>query len=188
MLIEFDVQGQPMAQPRVKARNAGGFIKIYTPSIADKWKAAVGETAKASIMEPIKEPCFVSLDFRFTRPKCHFGTGKNSTRLKPAAPMIHSQKPDIDNLVKAVLDGMVKFGALKDDDIVVGTLAIKGWEGDKGPGVSVSITSWAEIAHAISRINPQPVELFSLGLSCQPSIVSMANLGTVSQLQGSGLG
>lgn len=54
---------------------------------------------------PMSGPVIVrSLVFRFERPKSHFGTGRNEGCLKPSAPMRHTAKPDIDNLIKFLFD------------------------------------------------------------------------------------
>lgn len=62
---------------------------------------------------PISGPVIVkSLVFRFERPKSHFGAGKNADKLKPSAPIHHTSKPDIDNLIKFLFDcanGIVFF-------------------------------------------------------------------------------
>ena len=54
------------------------------------------------------------------RPKNHYGTGKNSDKLKKSAPQIyHSKKPDIDNLTKIYLDAMEKAEYFYNDSQVV---------------------------------------------------------------------
>ena len=49
------------------------------------------------------------------RPKKHFRTGKYSKVLKNNAPMLHSVKPDADNLAKLVLDVLENAGFYKND-------------------------------------------------------------------------
>jgi Holliday junction resolvase RusA-like endonuclease len=64
--------------------------------------------------------------FIFERPKSHFGTGKNSNKLKSSAPAHHIQPPDCDNLKKIVADclnGLV----YKDDSQIVTAVISKKW-------------------------------------------------------------
>ena len=40
------------------------------------------------------------MNFRFVRPKSHYGTGRNAKKLKPSAPPHHTQKPDATKLLR----------------------------------------------------------------------------------------
>lgn len=63
-------------------------------------------------------PLHVDLEFRLSRPKGHYGTGRNERRLKPSAPEHPAGKPDIDKLARAVLDAL-KLVVWTDDAQVV---------------------------------------------------------------------
>ncbi len=52
--------------------------------------------------------------FLFPRPRCDYGTGKNSGTLKAGAPQQYIKNPDLDKLVRGVLDGL--SGVLFADD------------------------------------------------------------------------
>lgn len=54
--------------------------------------------------EPTRGGATVMLRFYFPHNKGHFGTGKNSSRLKDSAPVDMTTKPDVDKLARAVLD------------------------------------------------------------------------------------
>lgn len=123
--IEFFAVGTPKGQPRPRAfaRNFGGKwqARIFEAGTAEAWKSQVTIAAQAHIpAEPIEGPIRVDLTFVFERPKNHFGSGKNSTRLKEGAPKYHTSKPDRDNLDKAVLDALTTLGFWRDDAQVVG--------------------------------------------------------------------
>lgn len=76
---------------------------------------------------PVSGPVEVTLTFYLTRPKSHYGTGRNAGTLKPKAPKEHIQKPDIDKLTRAVLDSL--SGRLFHDDSQVSTVtAVKVWQ------------------------------------------------------------
>jgi crossover junction endodeoxyribonuclease RusA len=80
----------------------------------------------------------VSMVFYMPRPKKHYRTGKFSHILKDDSPSWHTNKPDRDNLEKAVLDCMTKAGVLKDDSFVCTGYIEKVWSDDKS-GVYIKI-------------------------------------------------
>lgn len=128
--ITFDVKGEPKGQPRVHAfaRKMGTkyVARMYTPDSANDWKGNIGYWAREHIpADPISVPVRVRLECNFTRPKSHFGTGKNASTLKPAAPTCHTTKPDFDNVAKAALDALVNIGMLKDDCLVAEATVVK---------------------------------------------------------------
>lgn len=146
--IEFKVEGEAKAQPRVKARivetKTKDFVHIYTPNTANDWKKLVKDAALAAIGgTPLDGAVTVQLTFVFGRPKAHYGTGRNSDKLKSWAPSLHVQKPDVDNLAKAVLDALVDCKAMGDDARVISLNISKFWANDTGvarPGVLVQVT------------------------------------------------
>lgn len=117
MNYTFQVRGCPKGQPRAKAARIGGFIKMYTPNTANDFKAAVQAGAiEAGLMNKLLEgPIALELVFRLPRPKGHFGTGKNASRLKETAPHWHTSKPDLDNIEKALKDALSDIRVWRDD-------------------------------------------------------------------------
>jgi len=145
----FDVIGDPAPAPRPRAVSIGKHARIYVPSSADQWKHDVRAAAIVALGDwPLAAPGVaveVYLEFRFPRPKSHLRTGRFAGILKPRAPRQHTQKPDKDNLEKAVLDALGKFDGMPplvwcDDCQVVDGRTSKRWA-DPGeePGVSVAI-------------------------------------------------
>lgn len=53
---------------------------------------------------PLTGPIEMRMVFYLPRPRNHFGTGKNADVLKASAPSVPTVKPDVDKLVRAVLD------------------------------------------------------------------------------------
>ena len=110
----FFVPGTPAAQPRVRMVRSNGHV--YTPRSADAWKAAVRVAWRAEPRQPLEGPVRLSLNFFMPRPQYHF-TSKGA--LTAGAPVRHTVRPDIDNLVKAVMDALTDAGAWHDDCQIV---------------------------------------------------------------------
>lgn len=125
--IDFYVPGPPQPLKRHRMTRRG---RVYDPSADDKrvWM----ETARAFCpTEPMTGALEVELEFIMLRPKCHFGTGRNDGKLKPSAPKHHLHTPDLDNLVKFVLDAMNgKFYV--DDAQIVSITCNKTFSAEKG--------------------------------------------------------
>lgn len=100
-MIEIKVLGEPKALKR--HRMGRGFS--YDPSAGDKQTFAQIVQANAP-EEPLSIPLRVEMIFYFSRPKSHFGTGKNAGNVKPGMSLYHTARPDIDNLIKFVLDSL----------------------------------------------------------------------------------
>src|SRR5687768_7463494 len=115
-MIQFRVFGIPKGQPRVKACRRGAFAGVYDPGTADDWKTAIAaEALKHRPEAPLHAPCAIDLTFYMPRPKAHF---KKAGDVKPTAPQSHTSKPDLDNLVKAVMDSLNGLGIWLDDSQV----------------------------------------------------------------------
>lgn len=75
--------------------------------------------------DPLTGPVQVGLEFMFTRPKSHYGTGRNANRVKDSAPSRQTSYPDIDKAVRLVCDALVIAGVLRDDSQVAQVSAQK---------------------------------------------------------------
>ena len=114
MKIDFFVAGTPKAQPRVKAFVRGGHAGVYTPDGAESWKQAVRRETVANAPESaVAHPVRVSMDFFLSRPKAHY---KRDGSVKANSPVWHCKKPDLDNLIKAVVDAITDTQRVWMDD------------------------------------------------------------------------
>lgn len=152
-MLRIVVHGTPAPEPRPRSGKHGG---IYVPATADPWKHQVRAACVAALQVAglagadagrpwLGHPFAVELLFRFRRPACHYGAGRNATRLKPSAPSWHLQTPDGDNLAKSTLDALGAWDDLppllwaNDSQVVVHT-AMKAWaEPTQGEGAIVQV-------------------------------------------------
>ena len=91
---------------------------------------------------PTRDAVRVYVSFVFASPNGHFGTGRNAGVLKSSAPTNKVTRPDVDKLLRAVLDAITGI-VFMDDSQVVKAEASKvfgpgpeaiicvDWEGDK---------------------------------------------------------
>ena len=150
-VAEFFIEGLPAPSGSKNAfvvtPKSGKPRAVLAPASKGQkaWQKEVREQSEAAYKgEPIEGPVVVELEFVFTRPKSHYGTGKNSCKLKPSAPDFHIIKPDLDKLVRSTLDGMT--GVLfADDKQVVESTACKYYGGLNGCRVTIKDgeSSWA---------------------------------------------
>ena len=129
MVIDFCIHEDPIPLKRHKAVRRGNFIKMYDPSCKDK-KQFCALAIEHAPEEPIAEAIALSLVFTIKRPKSHYRAGKYSDILRDDAPIVHISKPDIDNLVKFVLDAL--NGAFWKDDTFVNEISASKWYGKTG--------------------------------------------------------
>ena len=122
-MVEFTINGDPKAQKRHRYRRTSNRIITYDPSSKDK-EATAKQMASLMPSTPFKEPINIMLMFYMKRPKKHFRTGKFSSELKPNQPTEHTNRPDIDNLIKYFLDAGNKI-IWEDDSYVTGIYAKK---------------------------------------------------------------
>lgn len=123
--IQIDVEGVPKGQPRARACIRGRHAGVYDPGTADDWKACVRAAAMKARKEPIVDAVSLRVVFRMPRPKAHFdknGEVRDKFRLAQ-----HVQKPDLDNLVKAVQDALTDVGLWQDDAQIVSLTASRVW-------------------------------------------------------------
>jgi Holliday junction resolvase RusA-like endonuclease len=113
----FCVEGIPVPKGRPRFRSFGKFVQTYTDNKTRDFEAKVAETAKVAIgaSEPLKTPLKVFLQFTLPIP-----ASVTKKRLKSILDglEVHTKKPDLDNLIKATIDGMDKIVFDNDSQIV----------------------------------------------------------------------
>lgn len=103
--IWYPVKPKPAPRPRVT--KFGTYNNLdYT-----QWKNGLNLLAKTKIKKPLETDIFLKIDFFFEIPKSWSKAKKESAKW-------HNLKPDIDNLVKSVMDSFNGV-VYKDDGQVV---------------------------------------------------------------------
>lgn len=144
VIATFEVVGTPIPQGSMQAFNRrGGGRPIVTSDNkrTRPWKDAVtwaASEARSTFWGEYAGAVGVEMVFRIVRPKGH--TGKRG--LLPSAPAEHAVKPDIDKLVRAVLDAIVDAAVIVDDALVAELRVTKRYvTAMEAPGVRVMVRS-----------------------------------------------
>lgn len=135
-MIEFSIEGIPVPQGSMRAISVNGRARVFHNS--DKklraWRNGVAHAASMALdgNPGYDEPVNVWMEFRLPRPP--------ST--KRSAPSV---KPDLDKLVRAVLDALEQSGVIKNDSRVCFINATKSYaEPGTEPGLELAIVSERE--------------------------------------------
>ena len=113
--VAFRLYGKPVGKGRPRYTTAGGFGRMYTPKPTRDYERTVAEEyrlAKGWLME---RPVMITVMQCFPIPK---GASKKEAQLMRDYRIVPSCKPDIDNVLKVVLDGLNGV-AYRDDTQVV---------------------------------------------------------------------
>jgi Holliday junction resolvase RusA-like endonuclease len=118
--VAFEVPGEPQPQGSTKAfkhRHTGLVMVTSDNARLRPWRDTVCWHARQALAgrQPLPGPVRVRFEFRFARPRGHFG----KRGLRPAAPKEHVVRPDIDKLARAALDALGEAGVWRDDAQVV---------------------------------------------------------------------
>lgn len=123
--LNFFIRGKPEPKGRPRFTRTG---HIYTPAKTLKWERDVAIQAKGKTAEPFTGAISITLLFRLPRPKS-----------LPKLTVWHIKKPDLDNLVKASLDGLEGI-IFKGDQQIFQLVALKQYcQDNESPGVVVEI-------------------------------------------------
>ena len=126
------VAGTPTPQGSKKGFVISGRAVLVESSAVKlkAWRKAVAEAAKHANDSglPYITPVHVDIVFWLTRPQ------------KPKFAHAPGVKPDLDKLVRGVLDALVHAGTLADDSLVTSLVAEKRYAPGEKTGATISIT------------------------------------------------
>jgi len=134
---EIRVNGIPA--PQGSKRHVGNGRMVESSKAVGPWREAVRAETQRVITVPLAGPVRVTVMFYLPRPKGHWRTGRNAHLLRDAAPALPCGTPDLDKLVRAVLDGLTAGGAWKDDGQVATLAAGKYYADGAAPGCRIRI-------------------------------------------------
>ena len=123
-IVEIIIEGTP--RPQGSKRHVGNGIMVESSKHVADWRNWVRLKASQAMKEQRCEviqkplPVFVTITFGFDRPKKHF---RSNGELKPDAPVYHTGKPDVDKLLRAVLDAMTGIVFVDDSQVQCGRLS-----------------------------------------------------------------
>jgi len=109
------------------------------------WREAVRAETQDVIGagDPLGCPVGVNITFILARPRSHYSTARGMRNtVRASAPAYPAGRPDLDKLIRAVLDGLTTGGAWRDDSQVCELAARK--EYGERPGCYILITGMQE--------------------------------------------
>lgn len=116
--IAFSITGKPFAKQRPRATRQG---RVYTPGETVAFERQVGIIARPHFPAPITGPVRLTVIATFA-PAASLSARKRDAMIGQP----HTQRPDTDNLVKGVSDGLNRI-AWADDGQVAEIVARKQW-------------------------------------------------------------
>lgn len=139
--VEFTVPGTPQSQGNHRTSRTGHTYE--TNANLKPWRQLAVAAARQA--KPTKAgdgfvwdgPVTVQASFYYTRPKSHFGTGKNASTLKASAPIYKTTASDTDKLARALGDVLEIAGVIRSDSLIVEWSAAKYWV--TGPAYTVAV-------------------------------------------------
>jgi Holliday junction resolvase RusA-like endonuclease len=116
------VLGAPVAQPRQRHRHvhtkAGAqFDMNYTPTKhpVQQFKADIKDAVTRAGLPPALLQGPIALECRFYLPR----PNRLMRRADPAGPVLHTSKPDLDNLIKSTMDSLREVVWRDDSQVVI---------------------------------------------------------------------
>lgn len=139
--ISFFVPGEAVPQGRPRTTRTG---HVYMPKASRDYQRVVGAIAKGAMHGrlPLEEAVKVRVCIYKPIPKSWPKKKREdalANRLKPTS------RPDLDNYIKAILDGCCNGICLTDDSLVVGLEAWKLWCTDDKAGAEVCIETCEKV-------------------------------------------
>jgi crossover junction endodeoxyribonuclease RusA len=123
--LSFRVNGLPA--PQGSKRHVGNGRMIEASKKVGPWRAAVFEAVASLDFEPFANECSIEIVFYLEKPK-------TVKRILPTVP------PDLDKLIRGLLDALTLAHVWLDDALAVDITAVKIYSSeDKQPGAEITI-------------------------------------------------
>lgn len=133
--LAFTIPGEPRGKGRPRATSIGGHARMFTDAKTASYENLVKLAASRALgdRDPLDEALRIRVSVRMV-PAASHSAKKRAAML--SGEIMPTKLPDIDNVVKAVLDGCNRV-AFRDDALIVSLIASKSYSAT--PGVDVVI-------------------------------------------------
>lgn len=111
--IEFTVEGNPKGKERPRFTRGG---ICYTPKATVDYEKRVRDAYIAAGGELIENPVRIRIEAFYNIPKC---TKKSDAILMESSDILPTKKPDIDNIIKIVCDGLNGVAYNDDEQVCI---------------------------------------------------------------------
>ena len=161
MIISFSLLGKPIPKARARFARRGSNVVAFTPDKTAQHEQAIGYAGKVAAMGrvldgPIRLEAVFGLPIPPSWPKWKRLEAAEGT-LRPAG------RPDTDNLLKAVLDGL--NGVIwKDDAQIVHIVVEKLYSVE--PFTAVRVAEWNTSTQMKANISSQPSNSWGVTPTC----------------------
>jgi Holliday junction resolvase RusA-like endonuclease len=125
--VTFVIHGKPFGKQRPRATRMG---RVYTPAETVRFETHVAQVAAENFPAPFTGPVRITVRAEF-EPAPSWPKKKQAEFLGRG----HTQKPDLDNVVKAISDGLNRV-AFADDSQIAEMIVQKRW----GPEAKTVVT------------------------------------------------
>lgn len=121
-MIAFTVPGQPIGKGRPRIGKVGQHARMFTPAKTVNYEGLIAHAAQTAMRGAalVEGPVSVALSIECQIPASWSG---KKQRLALAGEVMPTTKPDADNVVKAIFDGL--NGVLWRDDVQVVDLRVR---------------------------------------------------------------
>ena len=143
VIFETVILGEPVGEGRPRAVRMGPRVRVHAAPKSAIWRAVAAQqmAAEWGDRSPWPSMCGVAITAYMPRPKSRpKDVSKEAWTLGSA--IARAQKPDVDNIAKAVLDAIVQAGIIVDDTQVVRLIVFRlmcGTDRDATPRVEVRV-------------------------------------------------
>jgi len=138
MVVTFVIKGIPKVKKRPMFSTQGGKVRTYTPKTTATYENLVKLKAEQKFKRPFNGSIRLAIRFYLPRPK------RLIWKNRPMPEIYSDKRPDIDNLAKAVIDGLCGV-AFKDDGQIADLHITKKFHaGDDEPKTIVMVNNVQE--------------------------------------------
>lgn len=136
-MIELEVDGPPVPQPRHKVSTWGGRARAYIAARhpIHAYRQAIQLVARSRIAKPLDGWLVIDIEAVYGRPESH----RTKSGLSKSAPAYPGGVGDWDNLAKAVCDALQGIAYLNDHQVVDGRCRKRYAALDERPRTVISI-------------------------------------------------